>query len=57
MYKNDKNRTFEILYFKGFKTFIFLNSDLAASELDAWTLQNPSLCITVVKYNGNLGKL
>jgi hypothetical protein len=52
-----KKRTFEIPYFKTFKTFRFLNSDLAASELDAWTLQNPSFCITVVKYNGNLGKL
>jgi len=57
MYKSNKKRTFEIPNFKGFKTFIFLNSDLAASEIDAWASQNPSFCITVVKYNGNLGKL
>ena len=43
--------------FKGFKTFRFLNSDLAASELDAWASQNPSFCVTALKYNGNLGKL
>lgn len=56
-YKSNKKRTLEILTFKGFKTFRFLNSDLDASELDAWASQNPSFCITVVTYNGNLGKL
>lgn len=52
-----KKRPFEIPNCKGFKTFRFLNSDLAVSEVEAWTSQNPSFFITVVKNNGNLGKL
>ena len=54
---NKEKRTPKIPNFKGFKTFRFLNSDLGASEVEAWTSQNPSFCITIVKYNGNLGKL